>query len=125
MNYYIDFIIENPLYIILIAFGLTFLIQIYYYLFYYSRILFNPNKEKTNKEKEPVSIIICARNEQENLEKYLPSILTQDYPNFEVIVVNDCSEDETEFVLERFQKEYKSLRTTSIKQDDKFYHSKK
>ena len=125
MNSYIDFIIQNPTFLILIAFGITFLIQLYYYLFYYSRILFNPHKEKTGKEKEPVSVIICARNEQQNLEKYLPSILNQDYPDFEVIVVNDCSEDETEFVLERFQKQYKNLRVSTIKQDDKFYHSKK
>lgn len=125
MNSYIDFIIQNPIFLILIAFGITFLIQLYYYLFYYSRILFNPHKEKTDKEKEPVSVIICARNEQQNLEKYLPSILNQDYPDFEVIVVNDCSEDETEFVLERFQKQYKNLRVSTIRQDDKFYHSKK
>jgi len=125
VNSYIDFIIQNPTFLILIAFGITFLIQLYYYLFYYSRILFNPHKEKTGKEKEPVSVIICARNEQQNLEKYLPSILNQDYPDFEVIVVNDCSEDETEFVLERFQKQYKNLRVSTIKQDDKFYHSKK
>jgi cellulose synthase/poly-beta-1,6-N-acetylglucosamine synthase-like glycosyltransferase len=125
VNSYIYFIIQNPTFLILIAFGITFLIQLYYYLFYYSRILFNPHKEKTDKEKEPVSVIICARNEQQNLETYLPSILNQDYPDFEVIVVNDCSEDETEFVLERFQKQYKHLRVSTIRQDDKFYHSKK
>ena len=124
MNY-IDFVVENPLYIILVLFGLTLLIQLYYYLIYYSRILFIRRKAEVKETKEPVSVIICARNEKENLEKYLPSILTQDYPDYEVIVVNDCSEDESEFVLERFQKEYKNLKTTTIKQDDKFYHSKK
>ncbi len=122
---YIDFIIANPIYIILIAFGLSLLIQLFFYLFYYSRIVFYRNKSHQEIEKEPVSVIICARNEEENLEKNLPSILTQDYPDYEVIVVNDCSEDESEFVLERLQKKYKHLKTTTIKQDEKFYHSKK
>ena len=122
---YLDFILENPLYIILIVFGFSFLIQIYYYIIYYSRIIFYRSKKNIDDLKEPVSVVICARNEEQNLEKNLPSILTQDYPNYEVIVVNDCSEDESEFVLERFQKKFKHLRTTTIKPDEKFYHSKK
>jgi len=122
---YIDFIIANPIYLILIGFGLSLLIQLFFYLFYYSRIIFYRNKPSQKQEREPVSIIICARNEEDNLEKNLPSILNQDYPDYEVIVVNDCSEDESEFVLERFQKKYKHLKTTTIKQDEKFYHSKK
>jgi cellulose synthase/poly-beta-1,6-N-acetylglucosamine synthase-like glycosyltransferase len=122
---YIDFVLANPIYSILIAFGLSLLIQVYYYRVFYSRILFYKNHKGKNDTQEPVSVIICARNEEDNLEKNLPTILTQDYPDYEVIVVNDCSEDETEFVLERFQKKYKHLKTTTIKQDEKFYHSKK
>ncbi|MFC2152885.1 glycosyltransferase [Bacteroidota bacterium] len=122
---YIDFVLANPIYIILIAFGLSLLIQLYFYFYYYSRIIFYRNKKNKNHEKEPVSVIICARNEEKNLEKNLPSILNQDYPNYEVIVVNDCSEDESEFVLERLQKNYKHLKTTTIRQDEKFFHSKK
>lgn len=121
----INFLLENPIYFLLVAFGLSFIIQLYFYLFYYIRIVFYRNKSNKKAEKEGVSVIICAKNEQENLEKFLPSILEQDYPNYEVIVVNDCSEDESEFVLQRLQQKYKHLKTTNIKQDDKFYHSKK
>ncbi len=122
---YVSFVLENPIYIILVLFGLSLLVQLYFYLFYYSRIIFYRKKQDSKSTQEPVSVIICARNEEENLEKNLPSILTQDYSKYEVIVVNDCSEDETEFVLERFQKKYKHLRTTTIKQDEKFFHNKK
>lgn len=52
-----------------------------------------------------VSIIIVAKNESENLEKNLPSILTQDYPNFEVIVVNDGSTDESDVLLKRLEQD--------------------
>lgn len=121
----LNFLLEHPLYFVLLLFGITFLIQIYFYLFYFSRILFYKKNKHRTTQKEPVSVIICARNEEKNLEKNLPSVLNQDYPDYEIIVVNDCSEDESEFVLERLQKKYKHLKVTTIKKDDKFIHNKK
>ncbi|HKL08898.1 MAG TPA: glycosyltransferase [Bacteroidales bacterium] len=118
-------LLEHPLYLVILIFGITLLIQIYFYLFYYLRILFYNNKKHKNAEKEPVSVIICARNEEKNLEENLPSVLTQNYPDYEVIVVNDCSEDESEFVLERLKKTHKHLKITTIKKDEKFIHNKK
>ncbi|MCB0669165.1 MAG: glycosyltransferase [Saprospiraceae bacterium] len=47
----------------------------------------------------PVSVVICARNEAVNLSKNLPLILAQNYPCFEVIVVNHASTDNTEDVI--------------------------
>ncbi|MBE0655057.1 MAG: glycosyltransferase, partial [Bacteroidales bacterium] len=73
----------------------------------------------------PVSIIICARDEAENLEKNLPLFLEQNYPEFEVIVVNDCSEDHSEDVLQRLSDKYPRLRVSTIKKDIKFTHGKK
>ncbi len=61
----------------------------------------------------------------ENLRKFLPSVLEQDYPSFEVIVVNDCSEDETEEVLAGFKARYPRLRISTIKKDPIFIHGKK
>lgn len=46
-----------------------------------------------------VSIIVPARNEEDNIERCVRSLLAQNYPRFEVIVVNDCSEDATENIL--------------------------
>jgi glycosyltransferase involved in cell wall biosynthesis len=57
----------------------------------------------------PVSIIICARNELNNLQKNLPTILSQNYFNFEVIVVNDQSRDESAFFLNELSKKNKNL----------------
>lgn len=61
-----------------------------------------------------VSVIVCAKNEQTNLEDYLPLLLEQDYPMYEVIVVNDGSEDETQYVVERYQRLYRHLRYTFV-----------
>ncbi|ASB48106.1 glycosyltransferase [Alkalitalea saponilacus] len=79
--------------------------------------------EATNTK--PVSVIICAKNESENLEKFLPKVLTQEYPEFEVIVVNDCSEDDSEMVLARLKEKYPHLYYTNIPVDRKFSHGKK
>lgn len=74
---------------------------------------------------EPVSIIICARNEDDNLTEFLPKILVQDYPEFEVIVVNDCSMDNTENVIDEFAKIFPNLKKVTIKEDDYYKHGKK
>ena len=75
--------------------------------------------------KEPVSVIICARNEDDNLTEFLPKVLIQDYPEFEVIVVNDCSMDNTENVIDEFAKIFPNLKKVTIKEDDYYKHGKK
>ncbi len=75
--------------------------------------------------KRPVTVIICARNEEKNLEKNLPLILEQDYPEFEVVVVNDCSGDESHMVLRGFASLYKRLKVVTINEHERFKHGKK
>ena len=83
--------------------------QIFYYLYFYLRVA--TYRQKADKPlTPPVSVIIAARNEYDNLAANLPSILEQDYPDFEVVVVNDGSWDETELLLEEFQKRYSNLK---------------
>lgn len=101
-------------------------IQILFYLFFYSRISIIKRKPLPKIQEEPVSVIICAKNEEENLKNFLPLILKQKYSQYEVIVVNDCSEDDSEFVLNDFLEKYPNkLRVTTIKKDHKFTHGKK
>jgi poly-beta-1,6-N-acetyl-D-glucosamine synthase len=119
-----DYFIDIKEFIIFIVFASSFLIQIFFYYGIYCRLIFRKKKELTNNN-EPLSVIICARNEAENLDKNLPFILTQEHADYEVIVVNDCSNDNTEFVLLKYQKEYKNLRSTTITEDKKFSHGKK
>ena len=74
---------------------------------------------------EPVSVIICAKNEDDNLTEFLPKVLSQDYPNFEVVVVNDCSWDNTENVIDEFAKIFPNLKKANIKEDAYYKHGKK
>jgi len=110
--------------ILLVLFGLSLLIQLFYYFFFYGRLAYYKTPHGSA-HKKPVSIIICAKDEANNLKEHLPSILTQDYPDYEVIVVNDCSEDETGQVLESLKKKHKHLKISTIKKDKKFGHGKK
>jgi len=99
-------------------------IQLFYYLFFYLAVyVYKPPVIKTSKE--PVSIIICARNEAENLRKFLPAVLKQDYPNYEVIVVNDCSEDQSDDILGQYLQQYPHLKISNVNKDPKFTHNKK
>jgi len=82
-------------------------------------------KAEGQTELPPVSVIICAKNEDENLTEFLPKVLSQDYPEFEVIVVNDCSWDNTENVIDEFAKIFPNLRKTNIKEDPYYKHGKK
>ncbi len=65
----------------------------------------------------PLSIIVCARNEEDNLFKNLPAILSQNYPQFEVIVVNDMSIDESKHIIQAYQKQFANLRIVEIEKN--------
>lgn len=72
-----------------------------------------------------VSLIITANNKATYLKENLPFFLHQQYPEFEVIVVDECSEDDTQDVLSEMQQQYPDLRTTRIFPDTKFRSTKK
>jgi cellulose synthase/poly-beta-1,6-N-acetylglucosamine synthase-like glycosyltransferase len=116
---------EHPfLLALLVTFGITFLVQSFYYLYFFLTPLLFRHPEPSGK-KQPVSVIICARNEEENLKEFLPAVLEQDYPDYEVVLVNDCSDDESFEVLGEYLKKYPHLRVTNILKDPKFTHNKK
>jgi len=57
--------------------------------------------------RSPCSVLLCARNEAENLRRFLPSLLAQQYDSeWELMVVNDASTDDTAAVLQDFQDQY-------------------
>lgn len=104
------------------------LVQFVYYLLVFTRVAVKKRRktaEEQPHEQQPVSVVICARNEAENIKRFLPKVLEQQYPDFEVIVVNDCSSDDTDMLLSSMLGQYPNLRVTSINQDAKFMYNKK
>ncbi len=99
-----------PALIIFCAFCVVIAIQLFYYLFYFLRLVVYKPPVKQASQEYPVSVVICARDEAQNLATNLPGVLLQQYKTtHEVIVVNDNSEDETKYVLEEFKKTFKDL----------------
>ncbi len=110
--------------IIFIVFAFALLVQLWYYLGYFSRLAFYKKKD-VPAHTPPASIIICARNEDHNIIDFLPLIFEQDYPEFEVVVVNDCSFDNTGDILKEFATKYSNLKVVTIKEDEVYVHGKK
>lgn len=111
-------------FVILILWLFALGVQLFYYLFFYLR-LSKKNVPALSENLPPVSVVICAKNEEENLKIFLPSILQQNYPKYEVVVVNDASEDNSDLVLKELSEKYKHLKISTIKKDEKFTHNKK
>jgi len=99
-------------------------IQLLYVLLIYSRFAFY--KKKTEKYfDKPVSVVICCRNEQDNLMNNLQTIVEQDYPNFEVVVVNHMSSDDSVYILEAFQVHYPHMRVVNVQRSSHLSFGKK
>ena len=107
-----------------IAFIFIILIQLVYWIFLYGKFAFM-KEPQVEKKRVPVSIIIAARNEADNLKKFLPKVLEQDYQNFEIIVVNDASTDDTKHIIKDFQLDYPYLKLTQIETSNTYSGNKK
>lgn len=95
------------------ALGIALLYQFWFYLRYIRRgAKITTSAQPTDPQTPGVSVIVCAHNEETNLQDYLHTLLNQDYPNLEVIVVDDGSEDDTYTILEQY-----------IQQSNKLYHT--
>jgi cellulose synthase/poly-beta-1,6-N-acetylglucosamine synthase-like glycosyltransferase len=102
------------------------LTQLFYYLFFFSRLSLYKPGIKTVSHTHPVSVIVCARDEAANLARNLPGILVQQYPTtHEVLVVDDNSFDDTRYLLEALQKEFRQLQVVELKQEAKLIPGKK
>ncbi len=96
--------------IIFYSFAAITAIQVFYYTWFFSRIAFYEPKPKQHSQQHPVSVIICSRDEDENLARNLPGILVQQYPStYEVVTVNDNSVDDSKYILQELKRTFKSL----------------
>lgn len=112
--------------IVFILFFFIILIQGFYHLYFFNRVAYFKPKIKGHSQQHPVSVIVCARDEDENLARNLPGILVQDYTtSHEVIVVNDNSTDDTKYILQELKKTFKTLHVVELSQEAKHINGKK
>ncbi|MBI9041183.1 glycosyltransferase [Lutibacter sp.] len=111
---------------VFIAFIAIFCIQFLYYIFIFGSFAFSKKKLVTTTFNQPVSVLICAKNEAKNLKENLPFFINQSYANFELVLINDCSRDKTLKIIEDFQKEYPNkIKIVDVKENEQFWGSKK
>ena len=108
----------------LVAFIAIGLINLCYYLGFF-RFAFATSENLNPQNPLPVAVVICAKNEAENLRKFLPIVLAQDHPDFEVVVINDASTDDTQEVIEGFQSLYPNLKMVNVQNNEAFWANKK
>ncbi|WP_299519875.1 glycosyltransferase [Winogradskyella sp.] len=110
--------------ILFFAFVVIVVIQIiYYFVFFFSFAI--KSEDIRLKKHIPVSVIICAKNEAENLENNLPLILEQAYTNFELVLINDGSSDETLEVMKKFKAKNDIIKIVDVKTNETFWGNKK
>jgi glycosyltransferase involved in cell wall biosynthesis len=112
--------------LLFVLFCIVILIQLLYYIILFRKLAVFKPREKNFTQQYPVSVVVCARDEADNLYKNLPGVLVQQYrTTHEVIVVNDNSVDETKYLIEEFRKTFKHLNPVVLTQEAKLIPGKK
>lgn len=121
-----EYFVQDPLLFVTLAI-LVFatIVQVIYYWAIYGKIAFFKQKNEFVRSDQPVSVIVCARDEYYNLKENLPLLLNQDYSVYEVVVVDHGSEDDTKYLLRDLSDEYPHLKIVSLPQDLNFFTGKK
>src|SRR5690554_5514043 len=110
-----------------IVFFTSAVIQFTYLLLIFGRLayFFKSYKSMDSGFEEGVTILVAARNEAANLSKLIPILSSQKYLNYEILVVNDQSDDGSQLLLEKMMGLYPKLRTVTVQYTPSHVSSKK
>ncbi|WP_114757322.1 glycosyltransferase [Flavobacterium sp. AG291] len=111
----------NIIFYVFIAVVVT---QLVYYLIIFGKFAFAQAQEITPK-KVPVSVIVCAKNDAEKVKNLVPVLAEQDYPDFEIVLIDNASSDETLDIFEEFEKQYSNIRLVKVENNEAFWGNKK
>jgi len=117
-NIFIELTIYDQIF--LAIFCLLFFLRFLYLFLFTGRVLFRKKRNIENSEKYPFSLIFTVRNQEENLKNNLPKVLIQEGVDFEVIVVDDFSQDNSFLVLGLLKERYKRLKISMLNQETRF-----
>ena len=110
--------------IILYIFIVLAAIQLAYYLGVFGKFAF-AKAQKITPKRIPISVIVCAKNEEENVANYIPLLAEQNYPDFEIVLIDDASGDNTLEIFEQFEKQYPNVRLVKVENNEAFWGNKK
>ena len=99
-------------------------IQFLYYIVVFGKFSFAKPQSGTPK-RIPISVIVCAKNEEENVRNLIPLLVEQDYPQFEIVLIDDASSDNTLEVFEEFEKLHSNIKLVKVENNEAFWGNKK
>ena len=105
---------------LLYVLGAFVFVQLFYYFYFFTRLAFYGKSTNYGGSLPGVTVLVCAWNERENLEELLPLLDAQDYPQFEVILLDDRSDDGSEDFIRENINNWKNIRYIRI--NDQFDH---
>lgn len=100
--------------VILVIFGIVTLVQLLYYYGLFSFFAFSKKRKRSVVQQVPISVIMVVKDAASVLMKTLPRYLSQQYPEFEVVVVDDNSNDETCLLIKEYQTQYQNLKLVDL-----------
>jgi glycosyltransferase involved in cell wall biosynthesis len=110
--------------LILYFFIVVVAIQLSYYLGVFGKFAF-AKAQKTTAKRLSISVIVCAKNEEENVANFIPLLAEQNYPDFEIVLIDDASSDGTLDLFEDFEKQYPNVRLVKVENNEAFWGNKK
>lgn len=112
------------LYILLYSFlAITAINCVYYLLFIRFAFKKHPNCEKN--VNTPVSVIVYSKNEQEKLKGFLQQFEKQTHVNYELILINNASSDDTRYIFEDYQRTHPNVSIVNVVNNENFWGSRK
>lgn len=112
------------LHVLFYIFIVVISVQLFFYFYVFSQVQQKKHDDSITSQ-PPVSVVVCAKNEAQNLETFVPFLLQQDYPNFELVLINDGSTDGTLKVMERFKATSDRIKIVNVKSIETFWGNKK
>ncbi|RZJ70953.1 glycosyltransferase [Flavobacterium sp.] len=112
------------LFITFCVFASVVFLQFLYYVVVFGKFAFS-NPQTNAPKRIPVSVIVCAKNEEENVRRFVPLLAEQEYPDFEIVLIDDASSDGTLDLFEEFEKQYANVRLVKVENNEAFWGNKK
>ena len=106
--------------VLLAAFNVLFMLRMIFIFFFTGKVLFVKKEKGGDGTLYPLSLFITVRNEEKNLKEFLPELLSLEEVDFEVIAVDDFSQDSSYLVLGALKKKYKQLKISLLNQETRY-----
>ena len=105
--------------VLLASISLVFMFQIYYLLRYYLKLARHKD-DSPNSNSNQVTIIIPVRNEEDRIREILNNFYEQQFEDYQLLVINEHSEDNTYEILNVLAETNPRLKVTSLSQEIRF-----